>query len=418
MKNSKAGNHLVKFSGHQKIVVALLAITQFTVLLDLMVMSPLGDFLMKSLNISPKQFGFAVSAYAFSASLSGILTAGFADKFDRKKLLLFFYTGFILGTFFCSIASNYHFLLMARIITGLFGGVIASISMTIVADLFPLDMRGRAMGILQMGLAASQVLGIPVGLYLANSWGWHAPFSMIVILGICNAFFILKYLQPVNKHLGEQRIANIWHHYRDILVKRNYQFGFITAALVSIGAFLMQPFASAYLINNLKVSPAQLPLVFMFTGLSALVIMPIAGKLSDKVDKFTIFAIGTMWAIVFLLIYIHLWVLPLWIIIAVNVLFFAGMMFRMVSAMAFLSAVPESKDRGTFMSINSSLQQLAGGLGAATAGLIIVQKSKYAPIENFALLGYLGMAIMVVCAWFMYQVALIAKAKALVKVAD
>src|ERR1700710_1359096 len=109
-------------SGYQKLVIFILAITQFTVILDFMVMSPLGDMLMKSLTLKPSAFGFAVSAYAFSAGLSGLLTAGFADRFDRKKLLLFFYVGFLAGTVWCGLAPTYPTLLAARIVTGLFGG--------------------------------------------------------------------------------------------------------------------------------------------------------------------------------------------------------------------------------------------------------------------------------------------------------
>src|SRR5712671_2527279 len=96
-----------KFTRYQKLVILLLALTQFTVVLDFMVMSPLGDILMKSMNLSTTQFGFAVSSYAFSAGISGLLTAGFADRFDRKKLLLFFYIGFIAGTLFCGLATSY-----------------------------------------------------------------------------------------------------------------------------------------------------------------------------------------------------------------------------------------------------------------------------------------------------------------------
>src|SRR5215218_6776424 len=104
-KNNKAT--VVKFSSYQKLVIALLTMTQFTVVLDFMVMSPLGDMLMKSMDLHTNQFGFAVSAYAFSAGISGLLTAGFADRFDRKKLLLFFYAGFIAGTLFCGLATTY-----------------------------------------------------------------------------------------------------------------------------------------------------------------------------------------------------------------------------------------------------------------------------------------------------------------------
>ena len=126
------------FTSNQKLVILLLAMTQFTVILDFIVMSPLGDMLMKSMSLSTAQFGAAVSAYAFSAGISGFLTAGFADRFDRKKLLLFFYVGFIAGTSLCGMTTTYPMLLGARIVTGLFGGVIGSITLAIVADLFPL----------------------------------------------------------------------------------------------------------------------------------------------------------------------------------------------------------------------------------------------------------------------------------------
>src|SRR5512133_2960026 len=172
------------FSRYQLFVIGLLAVLQFTVVLDFMVLSPLGAQLMKVLQLTTSQFGMAVSGYAFSAGISGLLAAGFADKFDRKKLLIFFYTGFIIGTFLCGIAPNYYFLLSARIITGFFGGVISSISYAIISDLFSLKVRGRVMGFVQMAFATSQVMGIPVGLYFANRVGWHAPFLLITIVSL------------------------------------------------------------------------------------------------------------------------------------------------------------------------------------------------------------------------------------------
>ena len=117
------------FTRYQKFVVAVLAFLQFTIILDFMIISPLGALLLRDLHITTRQFGLAVSAYAFSAGASGLLAAGFADKFDRKRLLLFFYAGFLLGTFLCGVANSYHFLLVARIVTGVFGGVIGSIVM-------------------------------------------------------------------------------------------------------------------------------------------------------------------------------------------------------------------------------------------------------------------------------------------------
>ena len=152
------------FSGYQKIVIAMLAFLQFAVIIDFMLMAPLGALIMPALAVTPAQFGTVVSAYAFAAGVSGFLTAGFADRFDRKKLLLFFYAGFIAGTAWCGLARSFESLLLARIVTGLFGGVIGSVVLAIATDLFAPQMRGRVMGFIQTAFAASQILGIPIGI--------------------------------------------------------------------------------------------------------------------------------------------------------------------------------------------------------------------------------------------------------------
>lgn len=399
------------FTGYQKLVIALLAVTQFTVVLDFMVMSPLGDILMKSLAIKPKQFGIAVSSYAFSAGISGLLAAGFADKYDRKKLLLFFYTGFILGTLFCALAPNYELLVAARIITGLFGGVIGSIGMAIITDIFPIEQRGRVMGVVQMGFAASQVLGIPIGLYLANIWGWHAPFLMIVGLSILIALAILQGLKPVTRHLELKTERNVFEHFSHVLTTKNYLIAFAGTALLSVGGFLMMPFGSAFAINNLKITQEQLPMVFMVTGLSSLVIMPIVGRLSDKFDKFKVFAFGSVWAVIMTAVYTNLTPMPIWIILILNVLLFAGIMSRMIPATTLMTGIPEMQDRGAFMSVNSSLQQIAGGIASIVAGFIIVQKDSHSPLEHYPTLGVISIVVIILCIWLIYKVSIIVKHK-------
>jgi len=402
----------VPFTGYQKFAIFALAITMFTVVLDFMVMSPLGDILMKSLNIKPAHFGLAVSAYAFSAGISGLLTAGFADRYDRKKLLLFFYTGFIAGTLLCGIANTYPLLVGARIITGLFGGVIGSISMAIVADLFDLQHRGRVMGFMQMGFGASQVLGIPIGLYLANLWGWHAPFLWVGIMAIIVAILIAIKLKPLTKHLTVQQDKSAFRHLIHTLSKKDYRIGFSATALLSIGGFMMMPFGSAFAINNLHITQHQLPLLFMVAGLSTLIIMPMVGKLSDRVDKFKIFVAASVWMAVVVIIYTNLSMTPLWLVMVFNVLMMCGIMSRMVPSSALITAVPVLQDRGAFMSINSSLQQIAGGVAAAFAGLIVVQKDKFSPLEHYNTLGYIIVCISAVSAFLLYRVSKLVKNRA------
>ena len=392
------------FTSYQKIIILLLAILQFTIVLDFMILAPLGDILMKSMNMSTKQFGTVVSAYAISACISGIFAAGFADKFDRKKLLLFFYTGFIFGTYFCAISYNYETLFIARIITGLFGGVIGSISMAIITDIFSIHQRGKVMGFVQMAFGGSQILGIPIGLVLANYWSWHATFYMVLILAILLGIALVIKLKPLTEHLKLINNKNALQHLLQTIKKKDYRIGFLATALLSMGGFMIMPFSTAFIVNNIHIAQSQVAIIFFFTGIFSIIIMPIVGKLSDKFDKLMIFGIGTIIAIVMVVIYTHLSPVPIWLVIIVNIVLFIGIMSRMVPATALNSAVPDAYDRGAYMSINSSLQQFAGGIAALFSGLVVVQKSKNSPIENFDILGYVMVVLMLLCFYFVYKV--------------
>jgi predicted MFS family arabinose efflux permease len=402
---------ILKLSSYQIFVIVMLAMTQFTVILDFMVMSPLGDLLMKSMQLTPRQFGFANSGYAFSAGIVGLFTAGFADRFDRKKMLLFFYVGFIFGTLFCGLVTNYPMLIAARIFTGIFGGVIGAISMAIVTDIFVVEQRGRVMGFMQMGFGASQVLGIPISLFLANAWGWQMPFMMIVGLSTMIWLLIIFKLQPITTHLKLQTEKNWASHLGKTIAQKHYRMGFLATSFLSLGGFMMMPWGSVFAINNLGVTKDQLPHLFMFSGLCSLIVMPLIGRLSDKFDKFTIFTIASVWTMVMVAIYTNLTPIPFVYLVIMNVLFMMGIMSRIVPAMALTSALPEMKDRGAFMSINSSLQQISGGFAAAIGGLIVVQKDNFSPLEHYNTLGYLIICLSIISIFLVFRISKLTKNK-------
>ncbi len=407
----KPNEPVAPFTSYQKFIVAIIALVQFTVILDFMILSPLGDILMKSLEITPKQFSWVLSSYAFSAGASGILAAGFADKFDRKKLLLFFYVGFVLGTVFCGLSNSYEALLAARIVTGIFGGVIAAIGMAIITDLFSINQRGRVMGMVQMAFAGSQILGIPAALFLANQWNWHVAFFMIVILAALIGVAVLIKMKPVDAHLKLQSDKNAFLHLWHTLRNKNYQIGFLAMVMLPVGGFMLMPFSSAFLVNNIGIPQANLPIIFLCTGVSSIIIMPIIGKISDKFDKFMLFTVGSVWATIMVIFYTNMLPVPIWQVVVVNMLLFMGIMSRVIPATVMSTAIPEMKDRGAFMSINSSLQQMAGGIASLCAGLIVTQKTKLSPIEHYDTLGYVVSATMLICVILIYRVSTMVKKK-------
>jgi predicted MFS family arabinose efflux permease len=393
----------VTFTKYEILVIAIISLTQFTVILDLMVLAPIGAILRPALKITIPQFSHVVSAYAFAAGASGLLAAGFADKFDRKKLLLFFYSGFILGTFLCAIAPDYDFLLMARIVTGLFGGVISSVSFAIITDLFKMEVRGRVMGFAQMSFAVSQIIGLPVGIVLANKFGWHSPFMMIVVLAILIGLAIFTFLKPVDAHLKIKSDRNAFQHLIKTVSTSDYIKGFMATVLLATGGSMLMPYGSDFSTRNLGLTIDQLPWLYGTTGVFSIIIGPIAGKLSDKFGKYNLFVVGSILAIIMVVIYTHLGITPLWQVISLNVILFAGILSRMISASALMSAVPEPQDRGAFMSINSSIQQMAGGLATLAAGKIITENGK-APLENYPMIGYVVMVSALITIFMMYRI--------------
>lgn len=342
---------------------------------------------MPALNVSTSQFGFVVSAYAFSAGISGILAGGFADRFDRKKLLMFFYCGFIIGTLLCALATSFQFLLIARIVTGLFGGVIGSIVFAITTDLFAFNLRGRVMGLVQTSFVASQVLGIPIGLFFANHWGWHSAFLMIVVIGALAGIIMFVKMQPVTEHLKLQSDRSAYSHLLKTISNTRYLQGFATTALLATGGFMLMPFSSAFTVHNVGISLEELPLVYMVTGLFSIFMGPLMGRMSDRIGKFKVFLFGSGLTIIMAAIYTHLGITPIALVILVNVIMFIGITARMVSSQALISAVPGPADRGSYMSISSSVQQISGGLAAALAGLIVVEEPG-GVLRHFDVLGY------------------------------
>src|SRR5450830_42695 len=382
------------FSGYQKIVVAMLAFLQFAVILDFMIMSPLGAVIMPDLKIGPAQFGLVVSAYAFSA--------GFADRYDRKKLLLFFYTGFILGTVWCGLAQTFESLLAARVFTGLFGGVIGSIVLAISTDLFPPQMRGRVMGLIQTAFAASQVLGIPVGIYLSNQWNWHVPFIAMAAFGLAGGLLVAWKMQPVNAHLGQPQEHSPFMHLWHTVTEKRYLLAFAITALLTTGGFMLMPFSSAYIVNNMGIDLHHLPTVYLITGVCTIFIGPMIGRAADAFGKFRVFLFGTALSIAMVLIYTHLGQVPLWVLVVVNTVMFIGIFSHMIPFQALSSTVPVQTQCGSYNAISASIQQLAGGVASVVSGHIVTQAAD-GHLQHFDTVAYVVVATSVVAATLLWR---------------
>ncbi len=380
----------------EKLLLLILASVNFTHIMDFMIMMPLGPQLIELFHITPKQFAWAVSAYSLTAGLAGFVSAFFVDNYDRKKVLLFAYIGFLLGTFACAFAPSYQFLVAARILAGLFGGVIGAQVMSIVADTIPYERRASAMGLLMTAFSVASVAGVPTGLWLAAHYNWHVPFLAIGGLGILVAIGIYFFVSPVNGHLQNQAVRqNPLHVLTDILKSPNQMLALGLSTVMSLGHFAIIPFISPSLVANVGFSQKNIFLIYLVGGLLTIFTSPLVGKLADKKGKFLILLIFGLASLVPVWLITNLWQVPLWTILAISSIFFVTVNGRMIPMQAIVSSVVTPQQRGGFMSINSSVQQLASGAGATIAGSI-VYTSENEHFENYAYVGYFSICMILI----------------------
>jgi predicted MFS family arabinose efflux permease len=391
------------FTSYQILLIGIFSFMLFTIVVDYMTLPALSAILLPELQITTKQFGFLVSVYAFSAGASGFLATGFADRFDRKKLLLVYYSGFLLGMVLCAVANSLLALLIARAITGIFGGVVASICFAIVADVFEIDQRGRVMGYVQMAFAASHIAGLPLALYLATNFHWHLTYWVFFILGLIIMGIIFLKVNAINEHLHIEKKENILTHSLNIVGKSEYWTVFSNNVLLVLGDVMFMTFYAAYSTNNLGLSLDDLPLLFAIGGMATIVFSPIMGRLSDKYGKLKVFTIGTSLAITMIAIFSYLGSAPLWLIVILHTLLFIGINARMIASTALATVVPKQQDRGAFMALDSSFQQIAGGVGATAAGLIVYQLSD-GMIEGYPTLALVVISMMLGTIGLMYTI--------------
>jgi predicted MFS family arabinose efflux permease len=290
------------------------------------------------------------------------------------------------------------------VFTGLFGGVIGSIVLAIATDLFPPQMRGRVMGVVQTAFAASQVLGIPLAMYLSSRSGWHVPFLALVVVGLIGGLTIAFKMKPVTEHLKVPQEKSPFMHLVHTVSEPRYLLAFLTMTFLATGGFMLMPFSSAFTVNNLGIDLDHLPMVYLVTGIATIFVGLLVGKLADSIGKMRVFLGGTVLTVCMVLIYTHLGPTSLTVVIIVNVVLFVGIFSRMIPFQALMSQVPSQTQRGSFNAINASIQQLSGGLASLVAGHIVTVSAD-GKVHHYDVAGYVVVGTSLLTAFLLWRVS-------------
>lgn len=381
----------------ERALLVTLAGIQFCHIVDFMVMMPLGPILLRELSIEAHQFGLLVSAYTFTAAIAGVFVAGFVDRFERKRLLLITFALFSLATLACGLAPDFATLLFARCAAGAFGGVLGAMVHTMVGDLIPFERRGRASGTVMAAFSASTVAGVPLSLFLANHFGWRSPFVFIALLSV--GFLALGWsrLPELRGHIAEadptvRRRSHPLSAMASVLGDANARNALLFMALVIASGFTVIPFITIYLVTNVGVDQAQVPLIYLFGGTASFFSSRWIGRRADRHGKVRVYRIVAFAALLPLVALTNLPPVPMAVVLAVTTTFFVLVPGRMVPAVAIVTSAVRPEVRGTFMSLTASMQQLASGLAAFVGGLI-VSTTADGQLVHYNLAGLVALAV-------------------------
>ena len=375
--------------GHDGLTLTVLAAVQFGMVLDFMLIMPLGPQFMRLFQITPTQFGLLVSVYAVCGSLAGLVAAFFVDRFDRKKTLTLLLGCFAVTALFCANAETYAGLLAARAVAGAFGGVLSSTVLAIVSDVVPEGRRGKALSVIMSAFSLASVFGLPISLYLAGQFGWHMPFYAIAGLMALMLALAIGVLPSVRGHIEAARGRRPLEQLRLVFGNRNHVRAYAFASVMMFAGFIIIPFVSPYMVANVGVKESELAILYFIGGIVTLFVQRAAGRWSDLHGKRRVFIAFSLTSIVPLLLTTHLPALPLWAALIASTFFMAIVPSRFVPAMAIITAAADPRMRGSFMSFYSAIQQMSSGL-AVFLGSLVIGRTAGGELTHYGTLGWVA----------------------------
>lgn len=395
----------------ERIMLWLLALTQFTVIMDFMVMMPLAPQLMQAFHIGPAAVSGAVSAYAWCAGLSGLLAATYIDRFDRKRLLLAMFGLFTVSNLACALAPNFHVLLWSRAFAGLTGGVLGAMTMAIIGDVIPAERRGAATGIVMTSFAIAAIAGVPIGVVMAAHYGWASPFFMLVIMSLLIWLAGMRVLPSLTAHLAKEPtpLRQVLPNLLALFSERRHLAAFGLSVVNMAAGMLLIPFVSPVLVGNQGLAPADVTWVYLAGGCATLVSARLVGRWADRAGKQQVYRAMALFSIAPMLLITHLPPLPLpWLMLAFA-LFMILVSGRTIPLQALLTTIPASQQRGAFLSANAALQSVGNGLGAWLGGLLL-QTDAAGHISGYGSNGWLAAGLSLLMVWWASRVRSVATA--------
>jgi len=378
----------------ERIMLFTLMALQFIMIVDFMIIMPLSSQLMAVFQIQPTHFGLLVSSYSIAAGVSSLLASSLGDRFDRRNALLFAFVGLLVATLACAYANTFELLLVARIIAGFFGGVLSSIVLAIVGDVFPPNKRGKAMGIVMLAFSLAAIAGVPLGLFISTHFTWQTPFSFLAYSGVAVLIVAYKVVPSVRGHLNQPRV-NFFRSYAELFSISNHWWAFATSCLVMFAGFMVIPYIAPTMVSNAGLTDHDLPYIYLCGGIATLFTRPVIGRMTDKHKHWKVLAIMSVLSFIPIILITQTLHTAFVFQLVISTLFFVFVSGRFIPASALITASCEPRYRGRVMAFSSAVQNFGSGTAALVAGAIMV-KAPSGEILHYDWVGYIACVVSLV----------------------
>ncbi len=343
--------------------VYLLTIVSFVVGLVELILGGILHLVASDLNVTLGQVGMLISIFSFVFAISGPILLSATAKVERKKLTLITLVVFLFANVLAVMSSGYWVLLIARIISAMSAALLISLCVTIASNLVSEPYRARAIGIVFMGVSASLVLGVPVGLLLGNAFGWRAPFVLIVLLTSLSILFVVLFMEKIKPKPSVPLIQQLksLKNMKVILIQ-------LTSFLFLAGHLTLYAYLTPFL-QSIGIDGNWISIMYLLFGIAAIIGGGIGGLLSDRYGpQKTIIGIIALFAVSLFSIPFTTAFMPLFIIV---MMVWSLLSWAITPAMQsyLIHSAPQTSD--IQQSLNNSALHFGIAFGSMSGGIVI-----------------------------------------------
>lgn len=364
--------------------VFILAATTFAVGLVELIVGGILPYIAKDLNVSVATAGQLITIFALVYAISAPVLLSLTAKVERKKLYLISLLLFTLGNVMTYFSPTFVIVMIARIITAMSTALVIVLSLTITTKIVEPRHRAKALGLIFVGVSSALVIGVPMGIFITEAFGWRAVFLGIALLSSISMILIYMLLEKMPvvevvplktqiKSLANLKIAS----------------AHLTTLFMLAGHYMLYAYFTPFLVEAFHLNSSWVSICYLVFGLASVSGNTFGGWLSDKIGtgKSIVLIIATFAIVLFAIPYTVV-AFPLFLIVTV---LWGALSWSLTPPLQNYLIQTDPKTSDIQQSLNTAALQIGISIGSAVGGAVFTVTGSVMHLSTFG-------AVLVLCA--------------------